>query len=76
MEPQETEPKDPAQRAREAESEKELTSILADRIQRSREIIAELDGLVAASRQASAVADEQEARRRQRNPVRVVKRSK
>ena len=76
MEPQSKGPNYAARQPQEAHSETELTSILEDRIKRSREIIAEIDGLVAASRNASETADEQEAERRRRNPVRVAKHPK
>jgi hypothetical protein len=49
----------------------ELNAISIDRIRRSQELMAELDRQLAASREAQARADEAEATRRSRNPIKI-----
>jgi hypothetical protein len=73
MQPEKLDPKSPAAPPAEPRTEAEMAMVLEERIQRSREIINELDSLVAASRKAAANADQLDEQRHHRSVVRVVR---
>jgi hypothetical protein len=73
MSTQPLDPQDQIEPPREAQSRQDLNMLLHERIARSREIMAELDSLVAASREAVQKAEDFQSERRARNPVRIRK---